>query len=119
MRVPGLRLAALALAGAMGLGACASNYPYGYGPSYGYGSYETYGWYGDYYYPGIGVYVYDRNRNRQVWNNDQQRYWADRAARWQGSGRPMNQNENWSGWNRKHHTNPNSPNWKGNKPQTP
>ena len=54
----------------------------GYG-GYGYGGYDPFGWYGDYYYPGSGIYVYDRYRNRHRWNDDQRRYWQDRRSRWQ------------------------------------
>src|SRR5215218_11008564 len=49
-------------------------YPYGgYGYS-GYGGYDPFGWYGNYYYPGSGIYVYDRNRTRYRWTDQQQRY---------------------------------------------
>lgn len=141
MRVPQLRLAALALVSGMGLSGCASDmygspygyggvdygynygYPgygygyspnygsgYGYGYGYGYGAYDPFGWYGDFYYPGVGIYVYDRHRNRHVWNNDQQRYWADRRSQWQGRGGTVNNTENWSGWN---HQRQNRSNWQG------
>lgn len=131
MRVPELRLAALALVSGLGLSGCASDmygdpygyggvgygynygYPgygygnspyygsgYGYGYGYGYGAYDPFGWQGDYYYPGVGIYVYDRYRNRHVWNDDQRRYWADRQSRWQSRGGTPSNNENWSGWNR-------------------
>lgn len=131
MRVPELRLAALALVSGLGLSGCASDmygdpygyggvgygynygYPgygygnspyygsgYGYGYGYGYGAYDPFGWYGNSYYPGVGIYVYDQYRNRHVWNNDQQRYWADRRSRWQSRGGTSSNRENWSGWNR-------------------
>ena len=59
----------------------------GYG-GYGgyYGGYDPFGWYGDFYYPGTGIYVYDRTRNRHVWSDDQHRYWR-RRDRWQNHGR--------------------------------
>ena len=47
------------------------NFGYGpglYGSSYG-------GWYGNYYYPGTGIYVYDRNRRSYRMSNAQRRYW--------------------------------------------
>ena len=55
-------------------------YGYGdgfYGAGYGYGS-PYWGWYGDYYYPGTGIYVYDRYRRPYRWNGAQQRYWQGR-----------------------------------------
>lgn len=73
-------------------------YPYG---GYGYGSYDPFGWYGNYYYPGVGTYVYDRYRTRHVWSNDQQRYWSQRRQQWQNrSGTTAGTHENWSGWDR-------------------
>lgn len=47
----------------------------GFAPSY-------YGWYGDYYYPGTGGFVYDRYRRPVRWNADQQRYWQGRRGAW-------------------------------------
>ena len=102
-------LAAISLAGAVALGGCAyddgyyggvsvgSGYYGGgyyddyYGPAYyGSGYYGPgYGWYGDYYYPGSGYYVYDRGGRRHRWNNDQRRYWEgrrnERGDHWRGS----------------------------------
>src|SRR5690349_6126413 len=110
MRIPRLRLAALAAVSGIALTGCAYDmygdgygydgygygYPrssvsigigygggyggyyggYGYGYPYGgYGYYDPFGWYGDYYYPGTGIYVYDRYRNRREWTDDQRRYW--------------------------------------------
>ncbi|HEX2764344.1 MAG TPA: hypothetical protein VHM92_10970 [Allosphingosinicella sp.] len=91
-----LRLAAILLAGTLGLSACAYGSSYGYGRSYGsrycdpywddcYGSayYDPwYGWYGDYYYPGIGFYVFDRWGRRYRWSDDHRRYWEGRRHRW-------------------------------------
>jgi hypothetical protein len=77
-------------------------YPYG-GYGYGYGGYgyDPFGWYGDYYYPGSGIYVYDRYRTRHVWNDDQRRYWEQRRQRWgsQHNGTSWS-GTNWSGWDR-------------------
>src|SRR5690349_25007194 len=51
---------------------------YGYG-GYPYGGYyDPFGWYGDYYYPGTGIYVYDRYRHRHEWTDEQRRYWEQR-----------------------------------------
>lgn len=65
------------------------SYGYGYGgydPYYGYGGYGSYsrygppygGWYSGYYYPGSGVYVYDRERRRHRMSDAQRRYWERR-----------------------------------------
>lgn len=102
-------LAAISLAGAVALGGCAyddgyyggvsvgSGYYGGgyyddyYGPGYyGSGYYGPgYGWYGDYYYPGSGYYVFDRGGRRHRWNDDQRRYWEGRRGQqgdhWRGS----------------------------------
>ncbi|WP_185829184.1 hypothetical protein [Sphingomonas ginkgonis] len=106
MRNPILATGALALAAAT-LGGCAYD-SYGYGGGFGLGigggdyygagyDYAPYGWYGDYYYPGVGAYVYDRGRHRHAWNGDQQRYWGDRTQRWHQMGRSPVTGENWSG----------------------
>ena len=71
----------------------------------GYGGYDPFGWYGDYYYPGSGIYVYDRYRTRHEWNDTQRRYWQDRRDRWQrrtGSTTAPTTGDNWSGWDRRH-----------------
>ena len=102
-------LTAISLAGAVALGGCAyddgyyggvsvgSGYYGGgyyddyYGPGYyGSGYYGPgYGWYGDYYYPGSGYYVFDRGGRRHRWNDDQRRYWEgrrnERGDHWRGS----------------------------------
>jgi hypothetical protein len=86
---------------------------YGYGNPYGgyggyggygsyYGGYDPFGWYGDFYYPGSGIYVYDRSRNRHQWNDDQRRYWESRRDRWQHQGGSAATTQNWSGWDRSH-----------------
>ena len=61
-------------------------YGYGYGGPYGYmpaywGAHNSYyGWYGNYYYPGTGFYVYDRIGKRHRWSDAQRRYWQSRIA---------------------------------------
>ena len=50
---------------------------YGYAPSY-------YGWNDAFYYPGTGVYVYDRYRRPYRWNDNQQRYWQQRRGGYAG-----------------------------------
>lgn len=96
------RLAILIAAAGLSLGGCAYNglgvglgygdsYGYGYGPYSGYGAYDPYfdytygrpgygysmpyGWYGGYYYPGIGSYVYDQYRNPFYWSDIQRSHW--------------------------------------------
>lgn len=98
-----LALGGLALGMAAGLGACTNGYGYGGGVGYasdgyyggGYGGYDGfggygyggvgfgggyYGWNNGFYYPGTGVYVYDRNRRPYRWNGTQQRYWQGRYS---------------------------------------
>ena len=86
---------------------------YGYGDPYGYGGYGgyggLYGWYGDYYYPGSGVYVYDRHHHRRQWSDAERQYWRNRFAH-AGTGTTTTSTgatnvnvaprENWSGFNR-------------------
>lgn len=93
-----LRTTAIAVVAALGLSGCSAydtGYGYGgvnvgygssyydsgyggspyYGAGYGNGYNSGYGWYGDYYYPGNGVYVFSRAGQSYRWNGDQQRYW--------------------------------------------
>lgn len=97
-----LSIGILAIA-ALGLGACADQYAYGRAPGYDDGGYYSqydqyygdpygyqyvpagfigvgFGWYGDYYYPGTGSYVYDRRGYRQAWNQRQRSYWEPRVV---------------------------------------
>jgi len=114
MRIPYISMLA---AGALALGGCAygglgygvgygGGYygDYGYGaPYYGYsyGAYDPFGWYGDYYYPGAGIFVFDRSNHRHRWDNDQQRYWTSRRTQWESHSGHHWRGENWSGFN--HH----------------
>lgn len=105
-----LLLAAVAATGAAAMSGCATYDPYGGGYSSvsvgigtggyyggyggGYGYYPSYryaspwaGWYNDYYYPGTGVIVYDRQRRATRWNVDQRRYWEQRRAQWRAERR--------------------------------
>ena len=93
-----------------GYGGYGYGYPYGgygYG-GYGYGGYgyDPFGWYGDYYYPGSGIYVYDRYRRRHEWTDDQRRYWEQRRDQWRshpsGTTTTTSGTENWGGWDRSH-----------------
>ena len=112
MRIPNISMLA---AGALALGGCAYGglgYGVGYGGYYGdygygapyygydYGAYDPFGWYGDYYYPGAGVFVFDSSHHRHRWDRDQQRYWTSRRTQWEShSGRHWS-GHNWSGFNR-------------------
>lgn len=104
-------LAAAMFAGLMALGGCTDGYGYsgvsvgagyggGYAPSYyggGYGYAPSYfGWYDNFYYPGTGVYVYDRYRRPYRWNDGQRAYWEGRRGAW--SGGPIR--DQWRGWGR-------------------
>jgi hypothetical protein len=89
--------------GGYGYGGYGYGDPYGgyYGGYGGYGGYDPFGWFGDYYYPGSGSYVYDRSRTRHVWSGDQQNYWTQRRQQWQNhGGTTSSTGANWSGWDR-------------------
>jgi hypothetical protein len=77
------RIAILLGMAGLSLGACATTgaygqpllgYGYGYGDPYSFGYCDPYdslsscGWYGDTFYPGSGLYSYDRGHNRHVWD---------------------------------------------------
>ncbi len=93
-------LAASALAGAALLSGCTDSYgrsgvEVGYNAAWG----DPYwGWYGDYYYPGTGVYVYDRNHRRHSWDDSQRSYWEGRRGTWHGDRTWRN---NWRGFHRR------------------
>ena len=98
MRLHRLVFLAALSAAAIPLGACTA-----YGDGYGGGfTYDAawgdpyWGWYGDYYYPGVGVYVYDVNRRRTRWNDDQRRYWEGRHGNWHGPRGTVRRN--WQGF---------------------
>lgn len=94
-----LGTAGMILAAGLALSSCDGGYGYnrvsvGYGsnwdPYYGGFSADPYwGWYGDYYYPGTGVYVFDRSNRRYRWNVNQRRYWSGRSQVWRGARRDM------------------------------
>lgn len=98
-------LIAITLGLGIGVTGCTDGYGYGgagvgyasdpyYGGGYGDGYYGAgfggvnsyYGWSGDYYYPGSGVFVYDRYRRPYRWNGAQQRYWQGRRGNYRGAG---------------------------------
>jgi len=87
---------------------------YGYGGYGGYGSYYNsgyyggygdpyFGWYDGFYYPGTGIYVYDRDRHRHRWSDSQRRHWEDRRnhAHRDGTG---NLSPVWSGLDQQQQT---------------
>ena len=95
---------AIILAAGTTLGACSYGYG-GYGGGYGgvsvgvssggyydpyyddwgyYRSNPYWGWYDNYYYPGVGIYVYDRYRRPHRWTDSHQRYWTSRQSYWRG-----------------------------------
>lgn len=94
-------LAVALIAGGAALSSCTDRGGYGYtGVSVGYSaSYGDpyWGWYGDYYYPGTGFYVYDRNHHRSRWTDAQRGYWEGRRSNWRG-GRARS---NWDGFRRR------------------
>ena len=68
----------------------ASALAWGLGPGLGLGG--TFGWYDNFYYPGTGVYVYDRFRRPYRWNDSQRRFWQSRPG-WNQPGARANWNE--------------------------
>lgn len=108
MRTP---LVLLLSAGAMSLGACAYDGAY-YGGSFGLdyadaaydpGACWNYGWNGwsvwngpylpycgwndGFFYPGAGIYVYDRDHHRHRWDHNQQAYWTQRVTQYRSQPR--------------------------------
>ncbi len=63
---------------------------YGASGYYGPGDVGYFGWYDEFYYPGVGVHIYDRSGYRHGWNGHHRRYWEgrrgghDRRANWDG-----------------------------------
>jgi len=101
----GLGLSVAGCADGYGYGGVDAGYGAGYGSGYGYagGPYGPgyapgyYGWYDNFYYPGTGAYVFDRDRRAYRWNGRQQRYWQDRRRAWYGQGRRQGWGNN-GGW---------------------
>jgi hypothetical protein len=101
--------------GGISVGYSSAGYYPGYGvpgyydPWYGggwghFGSYPYWGWYDDFYYPGSGVYVYDRWRRPHHWNDNHRRYWSERRNYWRGRGDRTDDRrelrENWADFRR-------------------
>jgi hypothetical protein len=92
LAVAGLSLGADAAANAqplpLGLGYDAPYYDPAACWDYGWaGAYELpyCGWYDGFFYPGSGIYVYDRNRRPHIWSDGQQHYWSGRREQWHNS----------------------------------
>jgi hypothetical protein len=94
MKMSFLRPAIIAAA-AVAVTGCAENY-YGrhayVGADIAYAG-PYYGWYDNYYYPGVGVYLYDRSGVRHRWSGGERHYWQTRRPR-------THVTENWSGYGR-------------------
>lgn len=90
------RAMALCLAAGIGVSACAGDGGYGYsGVAMGVGPVDPYwGWYGDWYYPGYGGYVYDRGGAGRRWNRGEHHYWSGRTR-----GGPHRGGMHWEGYN--------------------
>lgn len=114
-----LRAVILAASASLGLGACTMYDGYGYGGlsvgygsdycdpywddcyGYGYGAQDSwYGWYGDYYYPGYGIYIYDSYRRPYRWDDHHRRYWEHRRSRWGDRNWNDRRWERWDRWDR-------------------
>ncbi|SKB29038.1 hypothetical protein [Sphingopyxis flava] len=84
-------------------GVCAGDYydydPYAYDDGYGYDCYDSLdygggfaqigfggGWYDSYYYPGYGLWMFDRYRNRYPLSGRHLNYWGGRRAWWRHHG---------------------------------
>ena len=65
--------------------------------------YGGYGWYGDYYYPGTGYYVYDSYRRPYAMTTTQRQYWTSRSPALRTSiDRPATTiKPNWSAFNQR------------------
>jgi hypothetical protein len=127
MSKPRLRSAVLALAASLSLGACAYGSGYGHtGVSVGYGSYgggygrygrgycdpyfndcayggygyadPWFGWYDNVYYPGVGVFVYDRYGRRFNWADHHRSYWMGRRGYWGSRDWNDRRWERWDGY---------------------
>ena len=67
---------------------------------------SPFGWYGDYYYPGTGIYVYDRHRIRHLLERRPAAllerpatHWHDHSGAGVTTGTQVS-GENWSGFDR-------------------
>lgn len=92
-------LIGLVLVGGAAVGACNDGYGYsgvsvGYADAWDpyYGGFRAdpyWGWYGGYYYPGSGIYVYDRDHHRHRWDGATRDYWRGRSGAWRDARRDM------------------------------
>lgn len=86
---------------------------YAYDDGYGYDCYDAAdygsgfvqigfggGWYDDYYYPGHGLWMFDRYRNRYPLRDHYLSYWGGRRAWWKHHGRRGDGKAGRPGWHR-------------------
>jgi hypothetical protein len=95
-------------------------YGAGYG-GYGYGAYygdPYWGWWGDYYYPGIGFYVYDRLGRRYPWNEQTRRYWEGRRGSWGQRNWNDRSLQRWDGYRTRGTTGTGTGSWSGHSGTT-
>lgn len=111
---------------ALGLSACGHGYAGGsYGGSYAsydcnpYDQYDSYyscdsgygfynigyggGWWNNYYYPGYGLYIFDRGGSRYLMQHSHRRYWGHRRHIYARDRRRNGGNRNYNGNGRGHH----------------
>lgn len=88
MALRGLKPLVMAAVAALTLSGCMTDGGYGFrggrgyvDPFYGPGVAPFGGgWYNDFYYPGTGVFVYDRRGTRRGWSTAERRYWQGQRA---------------------------------------
>jgi hypothetical protein len=78
-------------------GGCYGDYGYDYA---GYGGDSWFGWYDDYYYPGIGSWVYDRYGRRQQWRDSDRLHWQGRRGHWKDRDWNDSRWQHWDGYRR-------------------
>lgn len=100
----------LAAAASLGLAGCADYYDrpgygyssvsIGYGSAYGspYYSRPYYGWYDNFYYPGVGIYVYDRRGYRHPWTSQHRAYWQGHRQYFRDPRAWQHRQPSWRGW---------------------
>lgn len=102
MRVQSISALAAIAIGAAALTACDDYHHRGGYAGVAVGTVWPYwGWWGDYYYPGVGIYVYDIDRRPYRWTERQREYWTWRRDGWrEREGRRPSGTPNWNDFNR-------------------